>query len=199
MPHHVNTRWFKDRLADCKLSQRGLARAMGLDPAAVSLTLRGKREMKIAEAVQIARLLGVPADEVMQHAGVSIQSGGELVPVNAWMDGSTEVHFVEVGQSIPHPGGDLPMNLGATQCRTAGTDLEHMDGWMLFVSRIHVDQGIPAEAVGRMSIVKVRNGLAYAARLTRGTRRGLWTLQTPLGPIADVDVEWANPVLVVQP
>lgn len=195
----IDTKWFKDRLADCKLSQRGLARAMGLDPAAVSLTLRGKREMKIAEAAQIARLLGVPADEVMQHAGVSIRSNGELVPINAWMDGNTEVHFAPVGQSIQHPGGDMPATLGATQCRTAGTELEHMDGWMLFVSRINVDQGIPPEAVGRLSIVKVRNGLVYAARVMRSSRRGMWNLQTPLGTIADVDVEWANPVLMVQP
>lgn len=30
----VDTKWFRDRLADQRLSQRGLARQLGLDPAA---------------------------------------------------------------------------------------------------------------------------------------------------------------------
>lgn len=196
----VDTQWFRDRLADQRMSQRGLARSLGLDPAAVSLMLRGKREMRIAEAAAIARLLGVPADEVMANAGVSIRSGGTQVPVNGWMDEATEVHFVPGHEdTVAHPGGELPDLLGACQCKTAGTQLEHMDGWILFVARISPAQGIPPEAVGRLSIVKVRNGLAYVAKLARSHKRGRWNLQTPNGTIADVDVEWANPVLLVQP
>lgn len=199
MPGNVNTKWFKDRLADRRMSQRGLARQLGMDAAAISLTLRGRREMKIAEAAAIARLLGVPADEVLEHAGVSIRSNGELIPVDSWMDGACEVHTLPAGQTVPHPGGELPANLSATQCRTAGTDLEHMDGWMLFVVRISHDQRIPADAVGRLSVVKVRDGLAYIARLARGTHRGRWNLQTPLGQISNADVEWANPILTITP
>ena len=54
----MDTKWFRDRLADRGLSQRALARQMALDAAAVSLMLRGKREMKLTEAAEIARLLG---------------------------------------------------------------------------------------------------------------------------------------------
>ena len=42
---------------------------MGLDPAAVSLMLRGKRKMSAAEAAEIARLLNVSVEEVLLHAG----------------------------------------------------------------------------------------------------------------------------------
>jgi transcriptional regulator with XRE-family HTH domain len=133
MPQQVDTRWFRDRLADCKLSQRGLARAMGLDPAAVSLTLRGKREMKIAEAAQIARLLGVPADDVMEHAGVRVASKNVLVPVGATMDATAEVHFdLTSGESVPHPGGDIAEMVCACRCQTEGSEMSHMDGWLLF-------------------------------------------------------------------
>lgn len=61
----MDTNWFRDRLADRGLSQRALARIMGLDAAAVSLMLRGRRVMKLTEAAEIARLLGVPAEDVM--------------------------------------------------------------------------------------------------------------------------------------
>ena len=52
----MDTNWFRDRLADRGLSQRALARHMGLDAAAVSLMLRGRRVMKLTEAAEIARL-----------------------------------------------------------------------------------------------------------------------------------------------
>lgn len=195
----VNTRWFRDRLADQRMSQRALARAMGLDPAAVSLTLRGKREMKIAEAAAIARLLGVPADEVMEHAGVRISSKNTLVPVGATMDATAEVHFdLASGDVVPHPGGDLPEVACACRCKTEGTDLAHMDGWVLF-SNHAPEGGISPEAVGRLSFCRVTNGGVYVARIVRGTRRGRWTLITPIGTMKDVDVEWAKPVLLVTP
>lgn len=65
----VDRRWFQDRLADKRLSQRKLARHLHIDPAAVSLMLRGKRKMTAAEAAEVARLLGVSVDEVVLRAG----------------------------------------------------------------------------------------------------------------------------------
>lgn len=194
----VDTKWFRDRLADQRMSQRGLARSLGLDPAAVSLTLRGKREMKIAEAVSIARLLGVPADDVMRHAGVRIGSDGQKVLVCSYMDASAEVHTEPTGLTVPHPGGDMPERLSAIQCRTAGTDLDHMDGWVLFTP-IAMDGSVQADAVGRLSVVRLRNGVIHVAKLARGSRRGVWTLVSPIGTMRDVDLEWAKPILLVQP
>lgn len=194
----VDTAWFRGRLADQKMSQRGLARQLGLDPAAVSLTLRGKREMKIAEAAAIARLIGVPADEVMRHAGVAISSQGKQVLVCSHMDASAEIHTEDTGLTVPHPGGDLPEPLTAIQCRTAGTALDHMDGWILFANQ-HMDGTVQADAVGRLSVLRLRNGVICIAKLARGSRRGVWNLVSPIGEIKDVEVEWAKPILLVTP
>ena len=195
----VDTKWFRDRLADQRMSQRGLARQLGLDPAAVSLTLRGKREMKIAEAAAIARLLGVPADDVMEHAGVRIASKNVLVPVGATMDGTAEVHFdLASSEAVPHPGGDLPEMACACRCKTEGTDLAHMDGWVLF-SNHAPEGGIHPEAVGRLSFCRLKNGGVYVGRVVRGLRRGRWTLLTPGGSMKDIELEWAKPVLLVAP
>ena len=71
-PQQIDTRWFHNQLADKRLSQRQLAKRMDLDPAAVSLMLRGKRKMSAAEAAEIATLLGVSADEVLMRAGATL-------------------------------------------------------------------------------------------------------------------------------
>lgn len=65
----VDTRWFQNKLHDKHISQRSLARMLELDPAAVSLMLRGRRKMTAKEAAEIARLLGVGVDEVLTRSG----------------------------------------------------------------------------------------------------------------------------------
>jgi transcriptional regulator with XRE-family HTH domain len=194
----VDTAWFKARLADRQISQRSLARTLGLDASALSLMFRGKRVMKIAEAVAIARLLGVPADEVMAHAGVRVDSKNELVPIAGFMDGTSEAHVsMNSMGSVPHPGGDLPAELNACICRTAGSDLEYMDGWILFCA--DMTGGIQPEAVGRLSYVKITDGVVYVARLQRGTARGRWTLAGPAIYSEDLRIDWANPILAILP
>lgn len=74
----VDTRWFQNHLADVSMSQRRLAKVLGVDAAAVSLMLRGKRKMSAAEAAEIARVLGVSAEEVLMRAGVSATIPGRV-------------------------------------------------------------------------------------------------------------------------
>lgn len=195
----VKTQWFKDRLAERHLSQRGLARAMGLDSAAVSLMFRGRREMRISEAIEIAHLLGRPPDEVMEAAGVDIRSRGTSVTMCGYVDGTGEVHAFEPEdrKQVPHPGGELPPNARAVQCRTAGSLLDHMDGWLLFAAS-DPKQGVPAEAVGRLSFCKFENGVMYLAKPSRGYNRGKWNLSGPAASAQDAALEWANPVLLIQ-
>lgn len=76
----VDTRWFQDRLADKRLSQRQLAARMNLDPAAVSLMLRGRRRMSVTEAAEIARYLGVEVDDVLRHAGAGLGPHEDVGP-----------------------------------------------------------------------------------------------------------------------
>ncbi len=194
----VDTKWFRDRLADRGMSQRGLARLLGLDAAAVSLMLRGKREMKLTEAAEVARLLGVPADDVIAAAGVRIDSGGELVPVVAYVDGEGEMHWSPEGDRVPHPGAGLPGSISGVQCRTAGSPLAHMDGWMLF-GCADAPQGVQADAIGRLSFCRLRDGVIYIAVPSRSYRRGRWDLTGPAANASAVDLEWAVPVLLIQP
>lgn len=194
----MDTKWFRDRLADRGMSQRALARHMGLDAAAVSLMLRGKREMKLTEAAEVARLLGVPAEDVIAAAGVRIASGGAEVPVVAWVDGQAEMHWEPTGEKVPHPGGQLPPTISGVQCRTAGTPLAHMDGWMLF-GCADAPKGVQADAIGRLSFCRLAGGVIYIAVPTRSYARGRWDLNGPAASAKAVELEWAVPVLMMIP
>jgi transcriptional regulator with XRE-family HTH domain len=196
MAHEIDTQWFQDRLAEKKLSQRGLAKLLHLDSSAVSLTLRGRREMKLNEAADIARLLGVPVDEVLQHAGVTINSKGERISVSAILDEHQEVTPIPRSESfdVPTPDG-IATQCMAIQCRTAGTRMQHADGWIFFV---RVPTGFNTEAIDKFSYVKIRGGLATLAKVKRGYRPHRYDLQGPASA-QDVELEWAEPILLIQP
>src|SRR6476660_1966972 len=66
--------WFQQALDRAGVSQADLARHLRLAPSAVSRMLKGERQMKLLEAVQVAAFLGVPQDEVLQHAGASLDA-----------------------------------------------------------------------------------------------------------------------------
>lgn len=192
---NIDTAWFKARMADRRISQRSLARTLGMDPSALSLTFNGKRVMKIAEAAAIARLLGVPADEVMRAAGVRIASGGTMVPFVGYIDPSGEGHWEPMGET-PHPCSGLPENIAAVQCRTSGGPLDHMDGWVLY--KRDVTPGEKPE-IGRLSICRVQSGVMYLGTPRRSFTRGKYDLIGPAGRMDAVNIEWHAPILLIQP
>ena len=61
--------WFHKALERVNSTQADLARHLRLAPSAVSRMMKGERQMKLLEAVQIAGFLGVPQEEVLRHAG----------------------------------------------------------------------------------------------------------------------------------
>jgi phage repressor protein C with HTH and peptisase S24 domain len=65
----MDTSWFHNALEQAGETQADLARHLGLAPSAVSRMLRGERQMKLLEAVQVAQFLGVSQDEVLRRAG----------------------------------------------------------------------------------------------------------------------------------
>ena len=87
---------------------------MNLDPAAVSLMLRGKRKMSASEAGEIAKLLGVAVDEVLMRAGSTptvpkalpeIRTGREWQPMKAAPVRDVEVTASEIELPVPMADG----------------------------------------------------------------------------------------------
>jgi len=65
----MDVSWFQQALDRAGATQADLARHLRLAPSAISRMLKGERNMKLLEAVQIATYLGVTRDDVLQHAG----------------------------------------------------------------------------------------------------------------------------------
>ena len=197
----IDTRWFQDLLADRRISQRGLAKKFGLDPAAVSLMFRGKRRMQMHEAADVARLLGVTLDDVLAHAGIRPpRSESDLfeltVPLVYWMDGQGEMHSIEPGERVEITAV-LPENVVACQCRTAMSAIEHMDRWVLFF-QAPTSAGVHPEAIGRYSVMRLQGGVMTAGYLRPGYTRGTYAIHGPMN-LMNTTVEWAAPVVLIQP
>jgi transcriptional regulator with XRE-family HTH domain len=189
----INTDWFKSLMADRRISQRELAKKIGVDHSALSLAFRGKRNMKMAEAADIARLLGVPVAEVMENAG--IQSDAKSVPLRGFVDGHGEMHSEESDERIPAPHA-MALGSFAIQCRTSSSPLEYMDGWLLFVAK-PVDH-VSAEVVGKFCLCRLVDGVQVIGTLRRGYKRGRYNLINANSQMTDVDVQWAAPILYIE-
>lgn len=92
-PAVMKTEWFRTMLSQRKMSQRSLAKAMDLDPAAISLMLRGKRKLQLTEAKQIAAILSVQLNDVLLAAGIQaiprVEAGGLQEALRRLMKHST--------------------------------------------------------------------------------------------------------------
>jgi phage repressor protein C with HTH and peptisase S24 domain len=70
----MDANWFQQALERAGVSQADLARQLRLAPSAISRMMKGDRNMKLLEAVQIAAFLGVSQDDVLRHAGAAVDA-----------------------------------------------------------------------------------------------------------------------------
>jgi len=192
----MNTDWFRHLMAARKLSQRGLAKLLDLDPAAVSLMMRGQRRMTNNEAHQISVILGVPITEVLRQAGIEVRDDVRHVKVAGFID---EHAVVTLFPSRTHDKvigpADCPEGTYALQKRTPNAP---QDGWMYFISPAEDD---PRAHLGKLCCLALENGEHLVTFLHRGYRTGTFNLIRCTGNAqrTDASVTWASPVLWVKP
>lgn len=184
----IDTGWFQGLIKDKGFSQRGLAKMIPMDHAALSLMLNGKRKMSVSEAGTLAHLLGVPVGEVLQRAGVHVQVGERSIPV---------VGMVAAGGGLTHRSDQGPvaapqdMREGATAIRMNSPGAPH-HGWTLFY---YPANDVRPESFGRLSVVTLADGRIITGVVAHGLDEGTFTI-TPLfgAPIEDVRLASATPV-----
>ena len=69
----MDASWFQQALERAGATQADLARHLGLAPSAVSRMLKGERQMKLLEAVQVAQFLGLSQEDVLRRAGAEAE------------------------------------------------------------------------------------------------------------------------------
>lgn len=70
----VDKFWFDEKFDQKGLSLRDVAKAIGIDPGALSRTLNGKRKISVVEIAKIATVLGVSQSEVLSHVTANLAS-----------------------------------------------------------------------------------------------------------------------------
>ncbi|MEO5326366.1 helix-turn-helix transcriptional regulator [Mesorhizobium sp. CC13] len=73
----VDKFWFDEKFDQKGLSLRDVAKAIGIDPGALSRTLNGKRKISVVEVAKIATVLGVSQSEVLSHVTANV-AGAKL-------------------------------------------------------------------------------------------------------------------------
>ncbi len=174
----VNRRYFDGLMQDKKLSLRGLAQRMGISHSQLSLTFSGGRRLQLDEAAQLANILGEPLHRIVENAGIAVRSnhGIRVSVVGAVKgDGTVEMNpdgTVERTSAPEH----MPDDSIALQCRTAGSPLDWMDGWVLFCPPLN---GVNPTILGRFCLVQIKDGPAVLAGVKRGYHEGTFNLSGP--------------------
>ena len=140
--------WFRDRLADRGMEQQDLAKALDLDPAAISHMLRGRRRMQVSEATIIAKELGAPLSEVIARAGIDVpKAAKETVPLVGLVNAAGEVSMLRARdiRRVPIP----PEVLAETVALRFQGEGE-MDGWCFYYAPA---KNVPREAIGRLCVI----------------------------------------------
>lgn len=192
----MNTDWFRDLMAAKKLSQRKMAGMMALDPAAVSLMLRGQRKMTNEEAHLMSQILGVKTTEVLRQAGVAVTDDVRTVPISAWVDkeGVVTLFPDKTHDRVTGPA-DCPAGTYAVQVRAAGLP---QDGWLMYVTPAEVE---PADNIDNLCLVASKMGATSMAVLRRGYRSNTFNLIAwpSLVSCNDALVAWCSPVIWIKP
>ena len=191
----MDTTWFKERLAEKKLSQRALSKLMELDPAAVSLMLRGMRRMTPKEAHQLAVILGFDVTEVLRRAGVPVTEDITMATVVGTIDSAHNVSMLPAASqhSVVAPP-ECYTNTLVLQTRDRAT---LRDGWLYFVSPVREQ---PETRLGQLSIIHV-DGHTVLGWVTSAYLTGKFNVTSGHGEDLAVDAEpdWVSPVLWVKP
>lgn len=170
---NVNTAWFRAKLEDKRLSQRQLARMVGMDASAMSLMLRGKRGMSVEEAGSVARVLGVATEEVIRQAGVNVtvHKSESNVRVAGWIDGHGQVHE---GKALGPAVVAAPPNISGEDCAALRIQSgDHLDGWVVYYRPGRV---VSLEVLGQMCIVELPDGRKLMRSVQRGYEPGFYTI-----------------------
>lgn len=194
-----DTDWFKDRIAAKGMTQAAFGDRLGMDPSSISLMLKGRRVMTLERAAEIAKILDVTLEEVCRHAGISPAAvPDDKIIIIGHIDGNARVTISGKPEGYTVSPGKIPKGSVALVMRSATTDLDMLNGWVVFVGP---EQTNAADAVDRSAIVKIKDEPTPLLRLIRrGAGPALYTL-TGIGrpPIHDVEIEWLRCALLFRP
>jgi phage repressor protein C with HTH and peptisase S24 domain len=181
------------------LNQPGLAKAASRPRAPVSQQvvqhLLSGRNSTSRHLPAIADALGVSLDWLAGGKGRS--RGAEALLVGKVGAGSEIIRFDE-GTVLA--GIEPPTGVDAPNVAEISGDSQYplQEGWLIFYGPEH--QGVAEDCIGKLCVVQVKDGPTLLKTLKRGSRRGMFRLESwNAPPREDVKLAWAARVIDIRP
>lgn len=171
-------------------SMKRLSLDAGLGETFVRDAIERHRTPSTENMHRLAHSLGVSVAEIMgQDWSISPSTRPEALVVG-YVGAGAEVHRFEDGvvlESVEAP----PSANGYNAARIRGdSQFPLQDGWLIFYGPEH--QGVGEDCEGELCVVEVKNGPTLLKTLRRGSKKGLWRLESwNAPPKDDVQVAWA--------
>lgn len=181
-------------MAEKNVAPTTLSQKVGNNKSLVKDLLEKTDDVRLSTLVKLASALDVSVDRLLARP---------RVPVAGFIGAGGMVIFDDIGEEIePHetvpaaPG--VSGKLIALLVRGDSMLPKYKDGDIIYIQRQH--DGVLPEYIGEDCAVRLTTGETYLKLLTRGTRDGLFTLRSlNAADIADVEIEWATPIMFVMP
>ena len=196
----VDRPWFELQLDKFSKTQRMWAKALGIDPSAVTRILDNERKMTLREAGITADFLGMPLETVLERAGLPVGkiSPNETgrVPVVGTIDGKGKVDTSSKVTFASAPS-DASKSVIALKYKSAMTALDAFDNAV-----VYYDPGkrISEDALGRLSVAETESREQFVGIIRRGESRGEYVIYDQTGAkIKDmVELVSASPILWIK-
>lgn len=192
----VDTQWILRQIENRELTQRVIAQALSLDPSSVSLLIRGRRLLKLAEAKTLAEVLNVPLSELLERFGLvldEVENGprAKNLKIEGWLDALLVLRGVRDpagmlrgSKSAPMPFRDAEIRVA--RCQTAGTEFEGFDGALVYFK---TEKRVDLECLGKLTMIKLVGADELRLRvIRRGYTAGKYNLFSPSGRMIEEEV-----------
>lgn len=202
VPH--NATWLKAQLLIAGITQREVAKELGANFSTVNHLITGRRPMRDEDARVIAGMLRMPValflaklranrTPAMPDSPAAAVESGEL-EITGWVDGKLTVHEGKPkgpGHAPALPDGSA---VKVVRCQTQGSIFDGLDGALVYYTPV---EGVNADAVGHMCVVKVQDGDTLLRVVKRGYSLGRFNLSLLNGQTSEEDAELtgASPVI----
>jgi transcriptional regulator with XRE-family HTH domain len=182
------------------LNQPALARAASrprhpVSQQVVQHLLSGRNETS-KHLPALAEALGVSLDWLATGKGAR---GGKAEALLVGKVGAgSEITRFEEGTVLA--GIEAPAGVDAPNVAEISGDSQHplQEGWLIFYGPEH--QGVTEDLIGKLCVVQVKDGPTLLKTLKRGSRKGLFRLESwNAPPREDVKLVWAARVVYIKP
>ena len=181
----------KEWLAYKGMKARDLVDQTGHSKSEISEWINGKRRFNADVLDAFARVIGVDPGDLFRLPG------GEALLIGKVGAGAeiTRMEHPDILEGIPLPPG---MNAPNAAIIEGDSQYPLKEDWVIFYGP--ENEGIPDKCVGELCVVQVKDGPTLLKTLKRGSRKGLWNLESWNAMTReDQKIEWAALVMDIRP